>query len=1225
VVKPTATINATSLAPNKPHQPTGPTEGPATSGVRRDPPPPLPAASSNSAPKKLTLKQKLKQEINALKKQKQLIQMQKEAQERRKRVEQERAAKEEERQRWMQARQAEQQARMEEKMRRKQEKQDAIERKRLEKLALQQAAAAKQEQEQRDYEQALAKYHQDLEEYRGRHSKWLNERRQWMQACQQQCTVPWYSQSMPRPAMVAYPQFPPVAPSMGNPSLIRNVIEPSPTQTENQNRDVTSTSNLTSTPSVPFQAAATPTLAGNDGIPSTSTPTQADNEGMDTTSTTHLDPTQNSKTDINSDGIQTTPTNVQNQSCEADSQSLAPATQSVQPSSIASAPLRDDTIQPVQANTNNQHPHSNTTSQALLPIGQMIPTPSQSNNLSLPHAAATPTTVTSFTPIHPGWGPSYQTGAMALHSNPYSTGTNASTTSFMHYMARDQSSLPMPSQSWLYPQMNIAPTQPWLPPQMTQPLLYSTPHHVSQAVANMTYMMSLMPSHLKTPPTPPIPPKKPKGCMPKKKPEVVEQPLGVVMEPPSPYATTHVLLNVTLIRSLDQPSYGVNLKALTTTVLVDAPQREPKQPIFHKMQPNDNSNQQTHASVPGVQPGPSENQSGSMNIDQNNANGGMLEESSNQNLNNDSKMAREVNNELNSTKDKDSESDISTTLPNPQDTEATEAMEDAAVQNGSLPMEVDRAPTASTNQNESASTDTMTSIEPPAQDNNSLSVKAELPSMTTTTTAANVPASGIKATFPRKPRRRRINFTVMTVVDAERQNARWNLDEGTKANKEPITLLEPGDIIVSIGGKDVAGCRFTEACAIFAQMSVQTTATTPNGESRTEIQTKLVIARKKQVPSKAKSDKPINSKVESNSNSESKSQSSSDSQPLGNSSKLDNALSRTLLNSKALLAPANASLRFSVAEIAVLADGIIQAIHDQPTSRLLGQEISAGVLANKTTIFRQVANLKDCILSHRSPETLFAKWSQLCQSMSTSLAEQSRAAWNRQALLVETSNDELSSLSYSSEAERTALRQLPRPNKGCRCQRQDHEYVHDVRCSLYQDICRLLPTEELQELQYDPNRIQKSRVNTTVKDLNTVETAFKDRFVKLKTAAELEEAEARFVARMEEIQVKQLRKAIFAPNLTTMVLSSIMDLQREFPDTGPSVESDSDDSDDESFDDELLLSGKRKPRRSNKESKKSKVNQVKNINFKYLTRIVQHIGKTWGHVYREPSHEDYAW
>ena len=52
-------------------------------------------------------------------------------------------------------------------------------------------------------------------------------------------------------------------------------------------------------------------------------------------------------------------------------------------------------------------------------------------------------------------------------------------------------------------------------------------------------------------------------------------------------------------------------------------------------------------------------------------------------------------------------------------------------------------------------------------------------------------------------------------------------------------------------------------------------------------------------------------------------------------------------------------------------------------------------------------------------------------------------------------------ITFTSDAGRSTLRQLPRPFRGCRCKRDDHEYLHDPKCLLYRDVCRLVPKEIL--------------------------------------------------------------------------------------------------------------------------------------------------------------------
>ena len=436
--------------------------------------------------------------------------------------------------------------------------------------------------------------------------------------------------------------------------------------------------------------------------------------------------------------------------------------------------------------------------------------------------------------------------------------------------------------------------------------------------------------------------------------------------------------------------------------------------------------------------------------------------------------------------------------------------------------------------------------------------------------------------------------------------------------QEKPTLLQPGDIILKVGGVDLAGMTFAEACRVFHEKSVEVKIAKENGDIATEIQVELVVARAKKLPTT----KPVTAipvKPETKKGT-----------ALGSSS----VPPRPLLQSGMLAVP-KSSAHFSFPELAVVADCVIQAIHDQVPNRLLGQRLSRSLLEKNTDIFRKVDGLKECILKPRSSDMIVDQWNQLCMGIRANLADRARAAWT-ETLRLEDDNEEgassrmgMSSPLFSSDAERTALRQLPRPAKGCRCQRRDHEYLHDVRCDLYRDICRLVPADELKVLQYNPESTSssnKSKSSSADKDLKTVEAAYKDRMVKMLNVAELEAAEARFVAKMEQVQIEQMHKAVFAPTLATMVLSAIMELQKEFP--FDKATSNTPDQEEDLDDEALTLSGKRKQSSgvsSSPKKKRTKVNGVERLNFKYLARMVQLIGNTWGHIYREPSHEDYAW
>ena len=501
------------------------------------------------------------------------------------------------------------------------------------------------------------------------------------------------------------------------------------------------------------------------------------------------------------------------------------------------------------------------------------------------------------------------------------------------------------------------------------------------------------------------------------------------------------------------------------------------------------------------------------------------------------------------------------------------------------------------------------------------------PSVATPVSTALVgaaPAAPVAPVAPKRRRRRRVNFTVMMIVDAEKHNERRPKDSEEH-------LLQPGDIIVSIGGTPIAGMTFAEACAIF------TTKSEKQGDS--EIHAKLLVARRRAPkPKVVISSSTI--KAAPKQSASTNASSTALTTVAVKSADLPDAAPKSMVEPtgpsptpmKVLsLLPANASMNFGPNEIAVLTDSFFHAIH-HPT-RLLGQSISEAILDQTTGIFRQVAALKDCSLAHRSVETLRSKWTQLTRSIDLAFAERARDFWSK-TLQEESGKDEdATDLPFSCDSDRSLLRQMPRPPKGCRCKSHDHEYLHDAKCSLYRDLRRRLSEDELSELLQTATATTKNN-KKGIKDLNVVETAFKDRMVKLKTAAEMEATEARFVARMEEIQVKECKKAVFAPNLSTIVLSTILELQREFPinemdaPEEMDVEEESDDEDD-GMDEEnvpLMALGKRRTDEGvTRDGKKHKTSHQNRISPKYLARMLQYISKTWGHVYREPSHEEYAW
>jgi hypothetical protein len=438
------------------------------------------------------------------------------------------------------------------------------------------------------------------------------------------------------------------------------------------------------------------------------------------------------------------------------------------------------------------------------------------------------------------------------------------------------------------------------------------------------------------------------------------------------------------------------------------------------------------------------------------------------------------------------------------------------------------------------------------------------------------------ASQSKKKRRRRANLGVMMVDDPSKQNSRH---DGTGC-----LLLKPGDIILSINGQEVAGRTFPEACGIFSACKAE--------DGQLEIRATLVVARRKEIRAVPKPEvvpKPVQVKK--------------------------------VLPLPKTTTVATTSRDLSNLELAFLAKCVVDA--GANPQRLFGQSTLEDHFRQATSVFH-LATATDSVILPRSFETIKDKWGQITRKIERTMVEQAIEFWKSQWGLESESVRQLG-MPFITDAHRSAMRNLPRPPKGCRCGREDHEFVHDPKCFLYSDLRRLAPD-------YDP-RVGTTKQNLAAskfKNLNAVETAFKDRVVKLKTEKDSEEAEARFVAHMENIQVNKCKKAVFAPTLSAMILSTVFQLQDEFQepeDNEESVEitkemdidSDDDSDSDEEDDVPLVALGKRKMASSSEQGTKKQKIDGPQLSYTFLAGLLSHISTTWGHVYREPSHEDYAW
>lgn len=456
---------------------------------------------------------------------------------------------------------------------------------------------------------------------------------------------------------------------------------------------------------------------------------------------------------------------------------------------------------------------------------------------------------------------------------------------------------------------------------------------------------------------------------------------------------------------------------------------------------------------------------------------------------------------------------------------------------------------------------------------------------------------------PRQQRRRRVDFLVMYVTDATKQNSRR-----PEATQEE--LLQTGDIVISVGGCNIADMTFQDACSLVAKKSSKV-----DGDSHNTIEVEIVVARKRAIPPPQK---PIQSSTISGIRAE------------------------------------NTSMNFLNVEIAFLVDSFRQAMEDP--NRVLGENMDPFILHRHADIFRvtSLSPRHTLPVSHRGVSTLMTKWSQMGRSTDFLLVQRANEFWSK-IFAAEYSEEEVQNLPFRTEAQCVALRNLPRPLKGCRCSRQDHEYVFDAKCPLYRNVRNRLSPEELGTILSRPSIDKKPKTSSSsASNLGTVGSAYLNRIVKLKHTTENEEAEARFVDAMEQMEAKELKKAVFAPKfLSSIILSSIFELQREFsagsvPPVSKFIkaknvtkvkdekkqltgdyEEDEDEEDDDDDDDVplALLSKRGNPDQKQKPNKRAKTEHEWRpmVSMHYLARMLDYISKTWGHCFREMSHRDYAW
>jgi hypothetical protein len=292
-------------------------------------------------------------------------------------------------------------------------------------------------------------------------------------------------------------------------------------------------------------------------------------------------------------------------------------------------------------------------------------------------------------------------------------------------------------------------------------------------------------------------------------------------------------------------------------------------------------------------------------------------------------------------------------------------------------------------------------------------------------------------------------------------------------------------------------------------------------------------------------------------------------------------------------------------------------------------------------------------ISELSLSALEGAWQIVAENLRKQMNSKALLHWKEQWSLEASSVLQSTNRTHLTDAQRSRLRALARPAKGCKCGSKSHAFVNDLACPLYSNLRRLGKFEE------NVSNVEQSTISKSIqfqeRKLKAVEAAFTERIVREREEKEKEAAEASFVDHAEKFQLRELGQAIFAPSLTTMTLSCIAALKDEFervraskeevsghslpsedlpsittnktkspePGSKPNeMDAHNDDDDDDVPLEELA---KRSLSKQEIQPPKKRKADTAIVDFECLALMLRHLSKRWGHVYEEPNDVDYAW
>ena len=484
-----------------------------------------------------------------------------------------------------------------------------------------------------------------------------------------------------------------------------------------------------------------------------------------------------------------------------------------------------------------------------------------------------------------------------------------------------------------------------------------------------------------------------------------------------------------------------------------------------------------------------------------------------------------------------------------------------------------------------------------------------------------------------KPKRKRISIGVMMVVDATKQNIL------AKENILKERLLHTGDFVLEVNGECVGGKNFEDALALFVKdgSNSKNTSALNQEESRNKIHTNdkekieciLTVARERKVikildklSELAKSPKvtvkrkknpmKVHEIVESSINVKSIPK-KLDRETAETQSEL---ISLVLNENKSQIVSGDFTLTEFTALVLGIRNSLCGGVNDVIEMHDLNKDLFRSLIQGPT--FGKA-------LSQRDVTALINKWFFETNQVEKEMVKRALKQWKSIWIEESRDSDVKTAIKYIPESERNMIRFMPKPARGCKCGDMNHRYSNNSECFLYRNL-RKFPTSESYKLAIDKVTNKKSQINQPDGKFNSIGTAHVQRMRKQKEEIEADMLEAIFVNEMERIQISVLKKAVFAPrHVTILILSTIASLSENIKDSD-ALETETP----KDIVNMKIMSKEEKDRSRHNivmlpEHKKINNIGVPNINSFSLAQIILHISITWGHVYKDLDHIEYAW